>query len=106
MGTEDPKVPNPYLAAIRARKASSEGAAGTLRSALDKAVKAMDAGAWSGGKADDFYSGLTQRRTTASNAADNGMAEFDDAINGIVSRGDEKVDPNSWYCHWHNLRAN
>src|SRR5690242_18620227 len=105
MGTEDPEVPNPYLAAIRARKAASEDDARTLRSALDKAVRAMDAGAWSGGKADEFYAGLTQRRTTAVNAADHGMAEFTDAINGIVSRGDEMVAPTSWYCHWHNLRA-
>jgi hypothetical protein len=101
MGTE---VPNPYLAAIRARKASCDDDARTLRTALDKAVSAMDAGAWVGGKADDFYAGLTARRTTARNAADNGMDEFQDAIDRIVARGDEMVEPNSWYVHWHNLR--
>lgn len=100
MGT---KVPNPYLAAIRARKATSEDDARTLRSALDKAVRAMDAGAWIGGKADDFYAELTQRRTTARNAADNGLDEFQDAIDRIVNRGDQMVESDSWYVHWHNL---
>jgi hypothetical protein len=104
MGTEDAEVPNPYLAAIRARKASSEDDARTLRSALDKAVRAMDAGAWVGGAADGFYAELTQRRATARTAADRGMDEFQHAIDGIVARGDEMVDPHSWYVHWHNLR--
>jgi hypothetical protein len=101
MGTE---VPNPYLAAIRAHRASSADDARTLRTALDRAVSAMDAGAWIGGKADDFYAELTARRTTARNAADNGMDEFQDAIDRIVAQGDEMVETNSWYVHWHNLR--
>jgi hypothetical protein len=98
------KIPNPYLAAIKARRQGSHDAAETLRTVLDAAVTAMDNGAWTGGKADGFYAELTGQRTDARTAATRGIAEFDDAISDIVARGDEMVDPDSWYVHWHNLR--
>lgn len=97
------KVANPYLAAIRQRKGMSADAAETLRSALDKAAKAMEGGAWVGGAADDFYTDLTGHKKTAKGAADNGMGAFQEAIDNIVNKGDEMVDPDSWYCHWRNL---
>jgi hypothetical protein len=94
------KVPNPYLAAIRSAKGNSAGPAETLRTALEKAGTAMEAGAWSGGGADAFAGSLDGWRTTAKQAATNSLAEFDDAISGQP----EMVDENAWQVHWHNLR--
>ncbi|HET6166616.1 MAG TPA: hypothetical protein VFE07_07285 [Marmoricola sp.] len=93
------KVPNPYLAAIKANRASSVEPSHTLATALDKAVTAMESGAWVGGKADAFHSALTGHRTTARNAGPRSLQEFDDAISGQP----EMVDANSWQVHWHNL---
>lgn len=91
-----PEVPNPYLAAIKDAKAGSEPAARTLRQALDKAVRAMDAGAWVGGASDQFYTALTGHRTTIRTSSSHGMDHFDEAIRGMPT----KVPPDSWYCHW------
>ena len=97
--TDEAKVPNPYLAAIRAAKGRSTAPAHTLGTALDKAVTAMESGAWIGGKADTLAGSLSGWRTTASQAGTNALGEFDDAISGQP----EMVEPNSWQVHWHNL---
>jgi hypothetical protein len=97
--TAEPKVPNPYLAAIRSAKGRSTGPAETLKTALDKAVTAMEAGAWMGGKADTFAGSLSGWRSTARSAASSSLGEFDDAIAGQP----EMVEANSWQVHWHNL---
>ena len=96
---DEAKVPNPYLAAIRSAGARSTAPAETLRTALDRAVSAMEAGAWSGGGADSFGGSLDGWRSTARHAATSAMQEFDDAI----SDQPEMVDANSWQVHWHNL---
>jgi uncharacterized protein YukE len=97
--TAEAKVPNPYLAAIRSSKGRSTGPAHTLTTALDKAVSAMEAGAWMGGKADSFAGSLSGWRSTARRAASTSLDEFDDAIAGQP----EMVEANSWQVHWHNL---
>ena len=97
--TDQAKVPNPYLAAIRQNRASSVEPAHTLATALDKAVAAMEGGAWVGGRADAFHAALTGHRTAARNAGPRSLQEFDDAAAGQP----EMVDPNSWQVHWHNL---
>lgn len=97
--SDEVQVPNPYLAAIRSKRDMSVGPAETLRTALDVAVTAMDAGAWSGGTADGFYDELTGHRTAARNGADNAIQEFEDAISGMP----EMVDSDSWYVRWHRL---
>jgi hypothetical protein len=94
------KVPNPYLAAIRENRRQSVDPAHTLETALDKAVTAMEAGAWVGGRADSFHSALSDHRSDAKTAAGRGLQEFDDAAAGQP----EMVDTNSWQVHWHNLR--
>lgn len=93
------KVPNPYLAAIRQNRVSSVDPAHTLATALDKAVTALESGAWVGGRADSFHGALTAHRTTAKNAGPRSLQEFDDAAAGQP----EMVDANSWQVHWHNL---
>lgn len=97
--TDQTKVPNPYLAAIRFNRGLSVEPADTLTSALDKAVTAMESGAWVGGKADAFHAALTGHRTTAKNAGPRSLQEFDDA----AADQPESVDVNSWQVHWHNL---
>ncbi|MGY2875926.1 hypothetical protein ACVW00_003116 [Marmoricola sp. URHA0025 HA25] len=99
--TDQDKVPNPYLAAIRENRRLSVDPAHTLATVLDKAVSAMEAGAWIGGRADSFHSALTGHRTTARDAGPRSLQEFDDAAAGQP----EMVDPGSWQVHWHNLRA-
>jgi hypothetical protein len=94
------KVPNPYLAAIRQSRAASVEPTHTLATALDKAVTAMESGAWVGGRADSFHAALTDHRATARNAGPRCLQEFDDAAGGQP----ETVDANSWQVHWHNLR--
>ena len=93
------KVPNPYLAAIKSAKERSSEPAESLRTALEKAGTAMENGAWSGGKADSFAGSLSGWKSTAKHAATAAMNEFDDAIAGQP----ERVDPQSWQVHWHNL---
>lgn len=93
------KVPNPYLATIRANRASSVGPSHTLATALDKAVTAMESGAWIGGTADSFHAVLSSHRSTAKKAGPQSLQEFDDAIAGQP----EMVEANSWQVHWHNL---
>jgi hypothetical protein len=96
------KVPNPYLAAIRSAKGRSTEPAHTLSTALDKAVTAMEAGAWVGGKADTLAGSLSGWRSTTRHAATSAIEEFDDAI----AQQPEMVETNSWQTHWHNLRPN
>ncbi len=96
---DEAKVPNPYLAAIKSSKGRSTEPAATLRTALNKAVTAMEAGAWTGGKADTFGGSLSGWKSTTGNAATNALHEFDDAIAGQP----EMVETNSWQVHWHNL---
>ena len=93
------KVPNPYLAAIRENRRLSVDPAHSLATALDKAITAMESGAWVGGRADSFHAGLTGHRTTAKNAGPRSLQEFDDA----ASQQPEHVEANSWQVHWHNL---
>lgn len=90
------KVPNPYLAAVKQSRAGSVPAVTTLKAALDKAVAAMDGGAWSGGTADAFYSELTTHRTTIRTAGQGGLDTFDASI----ANQPEMVEPDSWYVHW------
>ena len=97
--TDAAKVPNPYLAAIKSAKGRSTGPADTLRTALDNAVTAMEAGAWMGGKADTFAGSLSGWKSTTGHAATNALQEFDDAIAGQP----EMVETNAWQVHWHNL---
>lgn len=99
MGRVTDKVPNPYLAAVRANRADAETATTDLRGDLDAAVTAMDNGAWQSPVADTFYTELTGHRTTLETAADGAMGEFDDAI----ASQPEEVEPNSWQTHWRNL---
>ena len=94
------KVPNPYLAAIRSARGRSAAPADTLDTALDKAVTAMEAGAWIGGQADTLAGSLSGWRQTARHAATTAMDEFDDAI----AQQPEMVETNAWQVHWHNLR--
>ena len=93
------KVPNPYLAAIRHNRASSVEPAGVLATALDKAVTAMESGAWIGGRADSFHAALTGYQASAKRAGTASLQEFDDA----AAAQPETVDANSWQVHWHNL---
>jgi len=97
--TDQETVPNPYLAAIRRNRAESVEPAHALASALDRAVSAMEAGAWVGGRADSFHDALTSHRTTARNAGPRALQEFDDA----AAAQPELVEPTSWQVHWHNL---
>jgi hypothetical protein len=97
--TPDLQVPNPYLAAIRSAKESSSGPLHTLRTALAPAVTAMEAGAWTGGRADDFFATLSGWRTDGTTAASRAEQEFDEAIGGQPA----EVGANSWQVHWHNL---
>ncbi|MCW2763062.1 MAG: hypothetical protein JWR85_3263 [Marmoricola sp.] len=92
-------MPNPYLAAIRSAKGRSTGPAHTLSTALDNAVTATEAGAWSGGKAGTFAGSLSGWRSTARRAATTSLDEFDDAI----AQQPEMVEASSWQVHWHNL---
>lgn len=93
------KVPNPYLAAIRESRRLSVEPAQTLATALDKAVGAMESGAWVGGRADSFHATLTGHRTAARSAGPRSLREFDDA----ARQQPELVDASSWQVHWHNL---
>ena len=95
-----PQVPNPYRAAIVSARERSEAPAQTLRTAMDKAVTAMEAGAWSGGTADTFFASLDGWRTTGRQAAAAAIQELTDAI----ADQPEKVDASSWQVHWHHLR--
>jgi hypothetical protein len=93
------KVPNPYLAAIRANRGDAEPVADDLRDDLNAAVQAIDNGAWQSTAADTFYTQLTGHKTTLGTAADGVMSEFQTAIDGQ----DEEVEPNSWQTRWRNL---
>src|SRR5689334_17008942 len=99
MADDEGTIPNPYLAALRAARARSVAPAHTLEHVLDKAVQAMESGAWTGGKADTFAAELTGRRTTVRHGGQQALQELDDAISGMP----ERVEPSSWYVHWHNL---
>ncbi|SDU85519.1 hypothetical protein SAMN04488563_6780 [Jiangella alkaliphila] len=99
MGRMPDKVPNPYLAAVRANRGDAEPAATGLRGDLDAAVTAMDNGAWQSSVADTFYTELTGHKTTLTNAADGALGGFDD----IIASQPEEVEPNSWQTHWRNL---
>ena len=100
MAEEGEKVPNPYLAAIRAKRASAQPTAATLRDDLDAAVAAMDAGAWESTVADGFYTELVGHRGALRTAADGAMGTYDDAIAGQP----ETVEPRAWQTRWRNLR--
>jgi len=90
------QVPNRYRAAISSARSSSREPAQTLSDALDKAVRAMSNGAWTGGKAGDFEDRLTSWRSTCRSASDGAMAEFDDAVHAQP----EMVEANSWQARW------
>jgi hypothetical protein len=93
---EDDLVPNPYKAAIKAARGQSVSPAATLKTALDKAVTAMESGAWEGGKSDTFYRELSGHRGTVRKASTDSLQEFDDAADGMPS----EVPRDSWYVHW------
>lgn len=93
------KVPNPYLAAVRANRGAAEPVAADLREDLDAAIQAMDNGAWQSTVADTFYTELTGHKTTLGTAADGVMGEFDD----VIASQPEEVEPGSWQTHWRNL---
>ena len=102
MAEDEGTIPNPYLAALRSARQRSVAPSHSLEHVLDAAVTAMEAGAWTGGKADAFGAELAGRRTATQRGGQRALQEFDHAISGMP----EKVELNSWYVHWHNLMRN
>jgi hypothetical protein len=99
MGTTDAdpaQVPNRFRAAVTSARASSVGPASELSTAIDKAIRAMAKGAWTGGRAGDLEDQLTSWRTICQNASNGAMDELDDTVRGQP----EMVDANSWQAHW------
>lgn len=92
-------VPNPYLAALRDNRTDAMEPVRELRTSLDDAVAAMDAGAWFSTTADTFYAELTGRQQRLATVRDEALGEFDDAMAGMP----EMVDSESWYVRWRNL---
>lgn len=93
-------IPNPYLAALRSRRAQARPTVDDLRNDLDAAVTAMESGAWVSSSADDFAVDLAGHRSTLGLAADGVLATYDGAIN----RQPEEVEPGAWQTRWRNLR--
>lgn len=94
-----PKVDNPFLAAIRGRRAESVPVAAELRARLDRVVTAMENDAWRSTTAEIFEAELTGHRTTLGSGSDGVLTEFDDAI----AQQPEKVEWDSWQVRWRNL---
>ncbi|NEA31525.1 hypothetical protein [Streptomyces sp. SID13031] len=75
------------------------GQATSASSALDGAKKAFAAGAWTGGTSDAFSADLTGRAGTAKAGADACVTELET----IYNKEPDKVEPDAWQIHWHNL---
>ena len=93
------QIPNPYLAAIKGRRAASADAFDKLRTFLDDAIALFEQGVWIGGGADDFYAELVEMKRDARNVADGADREFEDAIKNQP----EEVGVNSWQAHWRHI---
>jgi hypothetical protein len=90
------QVPNRFRATVVSARSSSVEPASTLSTAIDKAIKAMANGAWTGGRAGELEDQLTSWRTTCQTASNGAMNEFDDTVRGQP----EMVDSNSWQARW------
>ena len=89
-------IPNPYLAALRDARIDADRLAGNMRDELKGVKTAMDNGAWVSTTADEFYTALGQQNTALDTAADEALAEVDDAIRGRP----EMVPPDSPDGRW------
>ena len=89
-------IPNPYLAALRDARDDADRLAGPMRDELKGVKTAMDNGAWVSTTADEFYTALGQQNTALDTAADEALAEVDDAIRGRP----EMVPPDSTDGRW------
>ncbi|WP_028708051.1 hypothetical protein [Propionicicella superfundia] len=92
-------VDNPYRAAIKSRKGSCAGERDDLCSILAGAIRAFQARAWEGGRAEATYQEIVQLQVDASLVADGAAGEFSDA----ASRQPARVPTTAWQVHWRNL---
>jgi hypothetical protein len=93
------EVPNPYKSAVGRALGTVRGQATTAGSALDGAKKAFAAGAWTGGTSDAFSADLNGHDTSATSGANGCVTELE----GIYNKEPDKVEPDAWQIHWHNL---
>lgn len=95
--SDDELIANPYRQAVQRQRELAAPHADTLRDALEKAVSAMDDGAWVSSQADTFYEELTAHVRTLETAAERALDEFDNALDRLPV----EVSPDSAYVHWH-----
>ena len=89
------KIPNPYLAALRAARSSAKPHRDPLLNALDGAVRSMETVMTGSAFATDLMAELKSRRRQCRTGA-HAISQFDRAI----SAEPEKVSPDSWQAHW------
>ena len=93
------QVPNQYKEALRSRRSGAAALADSLRTGLDKAQRAMAAGAWQSTVATEFEHQLVARRRTLATAAESVTTEFDDEI----ARQPDLVDAHSWQAQYYRM---
>lgn len=93
---DDALVPNRYLAAVRAHRAQASPAAARVMEVLDQATRAMGAGAWVGGKGDEFGEQLAAHQVILHSRAQNCLDLFDSTIAAQA----DLVSPDSWHYRW------